>query len=263
MKNQTLLLVIITLLVLIILFTLFGSQRMKEGFGNNKETLIVISRYNEDLQWLSNEPFNKYPYIVYNKGINNDYVKSENLKTEVKLENVGRETHTYLIHIINNYDNLSDFTIFVPGSLELENKYERAKRLFDKVENEDNVDMFACILFDRPVKDTFHDFQIDSYLSSNQNNKSINNDTSMKESDIRPYGKWYERTFNNVNSDSKCFTQNSIFGLTKDTILKKPKSYYINLIEQVSEHHNHETVHYFERSWETVFYPYSNVKYVY
>jgi hypothetical protein len=91
----------------------------------------------------------------------------------------------------------------------------------------------------------------------------MNTNVSMKLSDIRPYGKWYEDTFNNVNNDSKCFTQNSMFGLTKNTILKNPKTYYTNLIEQVNKHHNHETVHYFERSWETVFAPYSDVKYVY
>jgi hypothetical protein len=234
-----------------------------ESFENENNIEIVIARYNEDLEWLKDEPFNKYQYIVYNKGVNKDYFKSEKFKNEVELENVGRETHTYLTHIINNYDNgLANFTLFVPGSLELENRFERAKRLFNEVEN-NNSDLFACIMYDKPVKDVFNDFQIDNYLSSNQNNRSLNNDSSIKVSDIRPYGKWYENVYNNANSDSKCFTQNSMFGLTKNTILKKPKSYYMDLLNQVNEHNNHESVHYFERSWETVFFPYSDVKYVY
>jgi hypothetical protein len=262
MKNQNKIILIILSLIIII-FTLFGSQKIRETFDNNKETLIVISRYNEDLQWLNDEQFDKYQYTVYNKGVNDNYVKSNNFKNEVKLDNVGRETHSYLTHIITNYDNLSDFTIFVPGSLELDNKYERARRLFMEADNYDDSDLFACISVDSSVKDTFYDFQIDSYLSSNQNNKTINNDASIKESDIRPFGKWYENIFNNVNSDSKCFTQNAIFGITKDTILKKPKSYYIDLIEHVNDHSNPETGHFFERSWETVFYPYSNIKYLY
>jgi hypothetical protein len=55
---------------------------------------------------------------------------------------------------------------------------------------------------------------------------------------------------------------NSIFGITTETILKKPKSFYEELIKQVNDHHNPETGHYFERAWESVFYPYINSKHV-
>lgn len=53
-----------------------------------------------------------------------------------------------------------------------------------------------------------------------------------------------------------------MFIITKETILNKEKSYE-HLLNQVNTHHNPETGHYFERSWETVFYPYSNVKHVF
>lgn len=256
----------------ILLLTLILLNTYKKSFVPNivntnpnlVKSVIVISRYNEDLNWLRNEPFNKYQYIVYNKGKNEDYYKSEKFKYEVKLKNVGRETHTYLTHIINNYINLDDYTIFLPGSIELENRYQRTKRLFYKIGSENgSKDLFACVATFFPVVNVYKDFKIDKYLSSNKNNKTMNPDDSMKLSDIRPYSKWYETLFNNKNIDSKCFTQNSIFALTKDTILKKPLSYYQELIKQVNEHNNHETVHYFERSWETVFYPYSNMEHVF
>ena len=38
--------------------------------------LIIISRYNEDLKWTLEEPFNKFRYIVYNKGENDNFEKS-------------------------------------------------------------------------------------------------------------------------------------------------------------------------------------------
>ena len=41
---------------------------------------IVVARYNEDLEWIKNEPFNKYKYTVYNKGPNENYVKTEKFK---------------------------------------------------------------------------------------------------------------------------------------------------------------------------------------
>ena len=43
-------------------------------YKNNVE--IVISRYNEDLLWLNEYPFNQFEYIVYNKGDNDKFDKT-------------------------------------------------------------------------------------------------------------------------------------------------------------------------------------------
>ncbi len=63
-------------------------------------TILVIARYMEDLEWLQNENFKEYSYIVYNKGTNSNYCKTDKFLKEIKLPNVGREAHTYLFHII-------------------------------------------------------------------------------------------------------------------------------------------------------------------
>ena len=39
-------------------------------------TDIIVSRYNEDLNWTKEEPFNRFSYIVYNKGNNDNFEKS-------------------------------------------------------------------------------------------------------------------------------------------------------------------------------------------
>ena len=67
---------------------------------------IVIARYNEDIVWC--KQFSNV--IVYNKGdeLNDGY-------NEVLLSNVGREGHTYYKHICDNYDNLTDYIIFLQG----------------------------------------------------------------------------------------------------------------------------------------------------
>ena len=71
-----------------------------------KKIQIVVARYNEDIKWLL--PF-KDVTIIYNKG---QYLPLLNSFNFINLDNVGRESHTYLYHIIENYDNLSDKTIF-------------------------------------------------------------------------------------------------------------------------------------------------------
>jgi len=72
------------------------------------KTEIVVARYNEDLSWLKNLP-KSIKITIYNKG--NDDIEY----SFIKLPNVGRESHTYLHHIINNYDKLADQTIFCQG----------------------------------------------------------------------------------------------------------------------------------------------------
>jgi len=75
----------------------------------DKQT-VVIARYNEDIKWCL--PFIE-DVIVYNKGNDDlDYIPQERI---IKCENLGREGGTYVKHIIDNYDNLSKFTIFLQG----------------------------------------------------------------------------------------------------------------------------------------------------
>jgi len=76
-----------------------------------KEQEIVIARYQEDISW-------SYVYrdicSIYNKGSKKLEYHSENV---VQLNNVGREAHTYLYHIINRWDYLADKTLFTQGNI--------------------------------------------------------------------------------------------------------------------------------------------------
>ena len=62
----------------------------------------------------------EYKIIIYNKGGNSEelnYLLKNNKNIIIReLENIGRESHTYLTHIINNYKNLSDKIIFAQGN---------------------------------------------------------------------------------------------------------------------------------------------------
>ena len=95
-------------------------------FKNNVE--IVVSRYNEDLSWLNEYPFNLFEYIVYNKG-DNDHFEKSNVKKIINVTNVGRCDHTYLYHIIENYNNLSNIIVFFTGSLKNTTTYKKQKAI--------------------------------------------------------------------------------------------------------------------------------------
>ena len=79
-----------------------------EKFNNNNVSMVV-ARYKEDIEWVM--AYNDI-VIIYNKGPDLNLP----FKKIIKLENIGREGHTYLHHIIENYNNLSNKTIFTQGS---------------------------------------------------------------------------------------------------------------------------------------------------
>jgi len=68
--------------------------------------IVVIARCYEDLDWV---PKLNCKYIIYNKG-------GHLIQDSITLENIGREGHTYLTHILNNYNNLSEYITFCQGN---------------------------------------------------------------------------------------------------------------------------------------------------
>ena len=72
---------------------------------------VVISRYNEDVSWARYLPFD---VIIYNKGSSLNIQHSQHIVI-IELENIGRESHTYLYHIIKHYEMLKNKTIFLQG----------------------------------------------------------------------------------------------------------------------------------------------------
>ena len=62
-------------------------------------TCLIVARYSEDISWLKN--YKNFDIIIYNKG----KPFQENLDFTIKeITNVGRESHTWLFHIIKNYN---------------------------------------------------------------------------------------------------------------------------------------------------------------
>jgi hypothetical protein len=91
---------------------------------------LVIARYNEDMEWVSNLPSFVNP-IIYNKGNDWNY--------GIHLPNVGREGHTFLHHITSVYDKLNctnaDHIMFVQG-----NPFDHFSTLMEYIEEKKYLD---------------------------------------------------------------------------------------------------------------------------
>lgn len=249
---------IIFLLLIVILsclfFVLYPSKR--ESFDNSNVE-IIISRYNESLDWITEQPFNAYSITVYNKGPNDNFEKTENITRIIPVKNVGRCDHTYLYHIVNNYDNLAEINVFLPGSCNMEYKKYKAKTILENIEKHEKA-VFISDTTHENVKSDLYDFVLDEWVSSEEYNKYINPEKKLENAPIRPFGKWYESNFGDIVV--KNVTYQAIFSISKKDILNHPLEYYKNLMVQLETSSNPEVGHYMERAWAAVFHPINNTQ---
>lgn len=224
-------------------------QQYREGMKSNY-IQIVTSRYNEDLKWLLEPPFNDYDVIVYNKGKNEDFVKSPKIIKIESIPNVGRESHSYLYHIIYQYDNLADITIFLPGTVDFKYKKEDSIKLIRDVEAKKTTCFLEKV---SDLYEKFKNFQMEKYASRYQQNFKVNSENDLSPAPYRPFGKWFHSHWGNKKVTNMSFS--GIFAVHKKDILQHPKSYYEDLIKELEVSSNPEVGHYFERAWGAVFSP--------
>lgn len=253
--------------IMIMFYTLYLVYAMEKPFFNKSQKIegfedshieLVISRYNENLEWLKDEPFSKYTQIIYNKGSNEDFFKSSRLKQNIPLENVGVCVHTYLYHIINNYDNLADVTVFLPGSCMDSHKKEKTLKTIEYVDKTKNS-VFIVDHLENNINDknnSIYNFTLENYELANSKNKELNTDQKLNKCSIRPFGKWYDHLFPDININS--INYNGIFAVSREHIQNRTKESYQELITYVNKDKNEECAHYFERAFLAVFHPIPN-----
>ena len=203
---------------------------------------------------------NSYNYNVklYNKGPqspNLDHFTSP--KQVYTLPNIGQTTHTYLNHVIQNYDNLAGITIFMMGSAFRDEK--KARKAHWVLNNANDCSGFMSQhIWMSSLED--YNFELPFYDIFDYSNSAIRADskrvrTAMIRAEVTPLGEWIKKHTNFKLKDKQFFRTNKCtFAVNKNTILQKPVSFYKNLITQL-EHsdRNLEVIHFFERAWICVF----------
>lgn len=236
---------------------------------------IVIARYNEDITWT--KPFQEIT-TIYNKG-------DDNIPNSIKLKNVGREGHTYLYHIVNNYDTLADITVFFQG----------AGPSFGYRGPKDGGHMFSNVDFEDYLNPT-REFQyiITSRVKSDLSKISIRNGYSEYVNITKPihcfpkndlndhWLEWCDFTdfsnyINNIRIEQNGtdnnltqfwnkyisalkpiypilnYAQGAQFSITRRMIHQNTKSYYQSLLEELNNNINPYQVYYLEWLWFYIF----------
>lgn len=210
---------------------------------DSKSVEVVVARYNENLEWI--EPLGDI-CTIYNKG---DILYNSKINKVINLPNIGRESHTYLHHIIKNYDNLARITVFTQGKIT-----DHLTKDITPLEYITNLVTSA----------TIHGFSTNAYC---HNVGIMSAYYQLKMSDKWPhlldsgyvFGEWLTKVVNMANKNynipfgSLQWYKNGIFAIESNIIKKHPKSFYEKLIKFVDSHIDPEAGHYFERAWYEIF----------
>lgn len=196
--------------------------------------IVVLCKYKEKNNSFYNfmQNYNDYDdIIIYNK------YAGDNL-----LPNIGREVHTILHHIIENYDKLSDEIFFAQYDTWPHLKLPSTKGY----RNKKHLDYF--------LRAELYDFV---GIRPGRWRKIINTDRGrMKFHWIE----FYEKLFNKTATDldkiriiSTAPTKYSSFRVSKRAILLNSKEFYEKCISLVEKKQDFKNIYYFEYMWRLLF----------
>ena len=193
---------------------------------------LVVARYLEDLSWLGNIP----PQIrasVYDKSGQRSTPVAPNTQY---LENVGREAHTYLHHIVARYETLAPITVFCQGK-PFDHAFDFRKTLRALVEGKTPIPDFFWLghLADTDSPDGI----LFKTWSKNETGEGL---------DLSGF---HRALFGFDGPPEYSFFGGAQFIVTRERIQFRPREWYQNALGISSEFP--EAAHCFERTWDRIF----------
>jgi len=244
--------VIILYIIVAVLLFIIQYKHGIEGFQTGlPDVEIVVANYEENIDWVTKIPRNIYNKLtIYNKGRAKNYNSVINLGAVINaLPNIGREGHTYLYHIIKNYDNLSNVTVFLPGSSVT--FYQKKAQLDIIIQSlQEKKDSIIVGLTDPDyIKNQLENFMIDEYEITSNENKKQNPGSVLEPAQVRPFGNWMKSRF--PGEEMKCMGYRGLAAASREDIQKRPREFYEQLIGELQSQ-NPEAGHYIERAWPLI-----------
>ena len=204
-----------------------------EFFMNAMEYAIVVARYNEDIEWVNKDD----NVIIYDKGSSFEILSG----IIYRLPNIGKEPHSYLNYIIDNYNNLPDIVVFTQGFIE-DHNFSGLSDLeyLHKLKKEASLHGYS------------QNFSKNIHNANNYNFRL----PIFKNRNLFPskyaFGKWFEISLNTKFPTDVYFYPAAIFAVSKSYILSRNINFYKKLLLNFHTKDD-EVSHYFERSWMYIF----------
>jgi hypothetical protein len=189
----------------------------------NINSKIIVSRYNEDINFL--DKLKNFKIIVYEK---NDTTSEYHI-----IKNKGHEATVYLKYIIDNYDNLDDYTIFLHCH---EYSWHQSGSIVDIINNNINK-LHGCT-------------NLNNYYLGNMDNLDIS------KSDLGIFFRKFIKGATGSNLLYPNFTKGTLgcaqFIVHKENILFHSKCFYENIYNWLleTEIDNYWTSRFLEWTWD-------------
>jgi Protein of unknown function (DUF3431) len=220
------LLTALIILLSIILITTYISYHPKDGND------IVVAKYKEDISWASGKNVSVLD------------------KTNGTIRNIGRESHTYLTYIIENYENLPEIMFFTQGGLDT----------FGDPPVPIDPDGYLRLKDGETYSGNWvqHNDHCDTwYKEPGRKRLCIPTEPCEWGGTLDPAPEDFPTWFtNNIKSEIPApfkWYMHGWFSIRREKITSRPREFYVNLINQFPDHSAPELGHYFERSWFYIF----------
>jgi hypothetical protein len=216
-----------------------GSHIPEEATPPPSRIELVVARFEEDLRWLKRVP----PAIritVYNKGSSNPLSDSLEGRTQldvVSLPNVGREAHTYLMHLADRRSVLTPLTVFCQGK-----PFDHAPDFHDRLEalelGDETPDPFLWYGFLDETDDPLGK-RLFVPWSKNPAREELKT------------GELYTALFGEKSPEWFHFRGGAQFSVSRRAVLKRPAEFYRRLLEHTAS--DPLAAHALERFWDRIF----------
>jgi hypothetical protein len=192
------------------------------------EYAIIVAKFNECINWttrLSN-------VIVYNKG--------DPTENAIPIKNVGREGHTYYTYISQNYDNIPDLVFFLQG-----NPFDHTDSCVDKIQSllhihkhgKPDESLANMCEIEESFPRFYHLTEIPDFLFLTN---TVEHTTMGEQRHSHWQCEGLYNTYESIFSEKCDESQECVFGhggqfmVSKHAILKRPKSFYENIVNILS-----------------------------
>ena len=194
---------------------------------------IVVAHYKESLDWLN--IFRPETVLVYNK--NNETTRF----TTINLPNLGRESNTYLHHIIHNYDTLPDIVAFMQGK-------------------DDHLPAYKLRNYIKKMKETPSMLIEGDITMVHKSNIFLSPDGRIytwQGKDLIPaecgFFSWFQKYIDSKLPEFYPIIWGACFVVRRETIRAHSLEFYKRLYEQTLAGDSVEVGHFFERTWGYIF----------
>ena len=196
------------------------SSMLDNTFSYSRDNVnVVVAKYKEDVGWARHP---NVSWLIYDKDKN--------------IPNLGRESDTYLGYIINHYDRLPAYTLFLQGC-----PFDHCEGVFPQ-----NV---ARKIMEFPYADRFQPFYPLQIWKDSMVIKVSYKGSHMTSFDMSDF---FHAWFPNSQVTHVYFPPGAQFMVPKEAVLFRPIEFYRSLRETVQEIDPIEG-HFLERMWPTIF----------